>query len=148
MVSPLKAALTSIALTLLVGCSQSEAPPCGPASLVVLGKAFGLSSADQEALTRAATRSPRMTSFAELTRIAAGVHLTATGFQLTPAELYLRQPKGILELNNGHFVALLGFRNDLPVIADPKRVGDDETSEWSRARLENHWTGRILVISR
>lgn len=89
-----------------------------------------------------------MTSFAELTEIASRAHLRAKGYQLAPSDLYQIHPTGVLELNNGHFVALVGFHKELAVIADPQRIGDDDTSEWSRARLENHWTGRILVISK
>lgn len=54
----------------------------------------------------------------------------------------------VVQLKNGHFIAVVGFCADSAEVVDAQFMGDLRSRAWSRARLEDEWTGRVLTITR
>lgn len=87
-----------------------------------------------------------MTDFTSMRKAAIDLGASAEGVMTDLASLRASKKQAILELNERHFIALVGFDDDLPLISDPSSLGDTGVSTWSPARLEGLWTGRALLV--
>lgn len=137
-------ACVALLSTLLLGCQPRPLPQCGIASLYVLLEHYGL-HVEYEELRRNARLVANRVTFAELSRLCRTYGIEAEGVQFGVLQLRRSKPCGILELRNDHLVALVAVGDTL-TITDPKFPGDLSNEDWSYARLEDAWTGKMLVI--
>lgn len=122
-------------------------PECGPASLYV-----ALSSCGKKVSWQAVvglldpTGKHRIQSMEDLAEAANYFGVRTRGVQANLDWMQKQDCVAVLELKNCHFVALLGFKKSAPLISDPLFPGDKSTAIWSRAKLEDCWTGRALLF--
>lgn len=154
--SPSRRILIPIAIALCAAISvtcwrplpRSTAPGgCGPTSLHALCRGFGLNLSVDRVFDLFAGDEVR-SNFAEIQTAAQQLGLEARGLEMTLDELRKERPRGILHLDDSHFVAVLGYDDGGPRIADPIERGQTRIAIWSYAELATRWDGRILVISR
>jgi ABC-type bacteriocin/lantibiotic exporter with double-glycine peptidase domain len=88
-----------------------------------------------------------MSSLAELRAAARELGLKAEGVQMQTTELRRSRPLGVLHTDAGHFVAVIGYADAGPRVADPVAPGKVMVSVWPYDRLSARWDGRILVVS-
>lgn len=120
---------------------------CGPTSLHALCRGFGFNVSVDRVFGLFAGDEV-LSTFAEIQTAAQQLGLEARGLEMTLDELKQERPRGILHLDDSHFVAVLGYDDSGPRIADPIERGQTRIAIWSYAELATRWDGRILVISR
>ncbi len=70
------------------------------------------------------------------------------GFQLSGAEALKADDVGIVELVGDHLVALVGRNGASFEVVDSTNGEYRNPDAWSEARLENEWTGNVLLVKR
>jgi ABC-type bacteriocin/lantibiotic exporter with double-glycine peptidase domain len=125
---------------------QANQPQCGAYSLFRLLE-LSDSNIRYESVRNALPRT-QFVSFADLQRASAKLGLRLDGQQINIAALKVESPLGILALKNYHFVALLGYGSNGPIVADSSSMPWNRTATWSYARLEQEMTGALLRAHR
>lgn len=120
---------------------------CGPTSLYAICQYYHVPATPESILT-AFRGDGQLTSFAELKIASERLGLRAEGFRMTPQELQQTKCIGILHINGGHFVALIGSDKNGFRIADPYLSGKTDVSTWPYEYLAKSWDGRVLVITK
>lgn len=126
--------------------SASSRSGCGPTSLHALCRHFGV-AATLDDIYRISGADFPTSSLSEMKNAARALGLKAEGLQMSIPELRRTKPLGILHIDGGHFVALIGYTNAGPRVADPVAQGKTWASVWPYARLSARWDGRILVVT-
>lgn len=138
---------TAIACLLLTGCSSEGPPACGLSSLFACAEQLKAGVKIERIVGLLGGQDNNLVSLYELSAVAQSVGLDAQGIR-TDLNGLATCSTAILELDSRHFVAFLGFEDDLPLIVDAAYRGDLRVQKWSRARLIARWTGQTLLISR
>lgn len=116
---------------------------CAVFSLCAVGRESGVSIDYQEVMTHFQLRPDESLSFEQTRSYAKVFRLNL--FPIMANKGSLVHP-GIAELDYGHFVAVLRDDGATVTIADSSSatsLGDVQI--WSKARLLEHWTGRMLI---
>jgi len=125
----------------------SGAGGCGPTSLYALCCTLGVAVTPDGVFAKCGGDNP-VSSFAELKKAAQELGLKADGRQTTLAQLRRTQPLGVLHVDGGHFVAVIGYTDAGLRVADPVARGRTSVGVWPYDQLTARWDGRILVVSR
>ena len=86
-------------------------------------------------------------NLSDIRRVASKIGLSARGERMGISSLRRMKPKGILHIDNTHFVALYGYYSNGVCVADPVGIGKYRDELWPYRYLGAHWDGRILIIS-
>ena len=144
--SPKKPLIWALVLAALVAsCGRQDRPFCGPASLAALLRSTGRQVSYEDILKHCRHGGPTY-SFEDLQLIGNEFGVKLAGYNMNLSRAKVTNARGILELRQGHFVALVGIGNGMARVYDPQSGANAPPEDWSFARLENEWTGRVLKL--
>lgn len=118
---------------------------CGPRSLRLLATRLGANPDNSPFLSRLENNNG-VTSFSDLQDAASEMGLVAVGMRMDMATLKRQKPVGILHVYGSHFVALVGYKENDLIIADPTPNGKMSIHYWPYNHLPDVWDGSILVV--
>lgn len=84
-----------------------------------------------------------LVSFDQLKTTAKHFGFQLNGFHFSCPQMLSKYSGAIVELENEHFVAVLGTNRDGSINV---KDNDSDVEIWSQARLDSVWTGNVLII--
>ncbi len=153
MAATIKASLIVVGAIVLTLAFTSDRFPhviseggCGPRSLYALCHYLSMPITESRVLSLFRNNG-HTSSFADINAVATLLQLKSSGIETTTDELKKFQPMGIVHVDGSHFVAILEYTSEGPIVADPIEVGITRKSIWSYSYLQTKWDGHMLVIS-
>jgi len=143
----LLAAISALGILHLTAHREMHMGGCGPRALQAVASKLGCSLSEAQILALFPGEGSDV-SILELEDIANDLGLKACSRQMGIADLRSQHPYGVLHVDNTHFVAVVGYREDSVLIVDSLYIGETEPVRWFYDDLKTRWDGAILIVSR